>query len=90
MMLKILEHKKAYLNYKDMLAENDIEIVSICTLADTHYQIIKDCVSYGVKAVFCEKPIANNLNDANEIIKLCKKIKFYWQLIIFEEMTHSL
>ena len=45
-----------------MLNNENIDILSICTHADSHEDIVIAAVKNGVKAIFCEKPISNNLN----------------------------
>ena len=61
-----------YNDYKEMMAREEIDIVSVCTPPGTHYSIIKDLVKYkGLKAIFCEKPLADNLTDARKIVRLC-------------------
>lgn len=77
-------HLKAYTDCKDteVIATVDkdfnitdlagCEIVSICTPPETHLEIVKQVVSLlSIKAIYLEKPIANTLEDADEIIKLC-------------------
>lgn len=63
----------AYTDSKEMAKKENPDIVSICTPTDTHYKVIKEIVDLGVKAIFCEKPIASNLQDAHQIVKLCKE-----------------
>ena len=61
-----------YNDYKKMMAKESIDIVSVCTPPHTHYPIIKDLVNYkGLKAIFCEKPISDNLRDGRKIVELC-------------------
>jgi len=62
-----------YLDYNEMLKKEKIDILSICTWTDSHYQIVKDAVNYKIKAILCEKPLAKNLDQAEEMIKLCKE-----------------
>ena len=62
-----------YVNYEEMLNNENIDILSICTQPDSHEDIVIAAVKNGVKAIFCEKPISNNLNSANVIIHACKK-----------------
>jgi len=64
-----------YTDYIEMLKQEKPDIVSICTWNDTHYEITKIAVKYGVKAIFCEKPITSKLKDAKEMIKFCNKNK---------------
>ena len=62
-----------YKNHIEMLKKENLDIVSICAYAPERKQMIKDCIEYGVKALWCEKAIATCLSDADEIAKLCKK-----------------
>ncbi|MBA1051027.1 Gfo/Idh/MocA family oxidoreductase, partial [Escherichia coli] len=62
-----------YTDYREMLKNEDLDIVSICTPINTHVQIIKDCIKHNVKAIFCEKTISYSLDDSSEIVELCKK-----------------
>src|SRR3989338_7932864 len=62
-----------YRDYKMMMVKEDIDIVSICTPPGTHYPIIRGLAfSKGLKAIFCEKPISDNLSDARKIVRLCR------------------
>jgi predicted dehydrogenase len=60
-----------YTNYVDMLGKEKLDVVSICTWNNTHLDIVRHCVKHGVKAIFCEKPIAESLMAADEMIRLC-------------------
>ena len=62
-----------YQDYRRMLKEQNLDILSICTWNSTHLDIVREAVASGVKAVFCEKPIADSLKHADEIIKLCRE-----------------
>lgn len=59
-----------YTDYKELF--NKTDAVSIAVPTNQHYQIAKDFIQNG-KHVLIEKPITNNLNDADELIKLAKK-----------------
>jgi predicted dehydrogenase len=60
-----------YANFTQMFAAERLDIVSICTLSATHLEIARAAVESGVKAIFCEKPIAESLSAANEMTRLC-------------------
>lgn len=64
--------KNLYSDYKKMLRENEIDILSICTYPDRHYEIIK-LASRFVKVIFCEKPFAKSSSEIRRIIKLKNK-----------------
>jgi len=60
-----------YTNALAMLRAEHPDIVSICTWSDTHLDFVRAAVDHGVKAIFCEKPIADSLDAADEMIRLC-------------------
>jgi predicted dehydrogenase len=60
-----------YQDYRKMLREQTLDVLSICTWNSTHLDIAKEAVSSGVKAIFCEKPISDSLKNADEMIKVC-------------------
>lgn len=59
---------KRYTDYKKMLEENDLELVSIATESGKHAAIALDAIATGVNVII-EKPMAMNMADAEEIIK---------------------
>ncbi len=59
---------KRYTDYKKMLAENDLQLISIATESGIHAQIALDCIDAGVNIII-EKPMAMNMTDAEEIIR---------------------
>lgn len=65
--------KNTYLNYREMLINESIDIVSVCSDEDSHFQIVIDAAKSGVKLIFCEKPIAKNYVQAMEMVKLCEQ-----------------
>lgn len=69
-----------YQDYRQMLANGRLDILSVCTWDSTHLEIVKEAVKSGVRAIFCEKPIADSLKNADEMIKLCNKKKVILQI----------
>lgn len=59
---------KRYTDYKQMLEENELELISIATESGKHAAIALDAIDAGV-SVIIEKPMAMNIADAEEIIK---------------------
>jgi predicted dehydrogenase len=60
-----------YRDFAQMLDEQQPEIVSVCTPDATHYALIRTALAHhSVRAVFAEKPIALNLEQADELINL--------------------
>jgi predicted dehydrogenase len=65
---------KYYQDYQELMESQQPQIVSICTPYETHAQIIKEVVQHScVKAIFCEKPLTNNLKDAKDVVELCEE-----------------
>jgi predicted dehydrogenase len=50
-----------YQNYREMLARERLDIVSICTWPHLHAEMVIACAEAGVRAVHCEKPMAPSL-----------------------------
>ena len=63
---------KIYTNYKDLLANPDIDTVSICTPNYLHAQMTIDALNAG-KAVLCEKPMAMNAKEAKSMFETSQK-----------------
>ena len=72
--------KSLYQNYKEMLENEKLDIVSVCTWPSTHYDIIKEITNHNIKAIYCEKPISDNLEKAYKIVKLCKEKNIILQI----------
>ncbi|MHC4989042.1 MAG: Gfo/Idh/MocA family protein [Planctomycetota bacterium] len=59
---------KAYVNYEDIIAREDIDAVCIATPDHWHAQIVLDAVRNG-KDVYCEKPLTHDIAEALEVMK---------------------
>tara|TARA_Y100000310_G_scaffold144390_1_gene143646 strand:+ start:18956 stop:19720 length:765 start_codon:yes stop_codon:yes gene_type:complete len=66
-------------SYWDMLRLTNPDIVSVCSSVETHCQIVCDIAPY-VKAIYCEKPIATTLEDADRMIETCHKYNVILQV----------
>lgn len=62
-----------YTDYKEMLNRQELDCLSICTLSDSHLEIVEEAVKHNLKGIFLEKPISNSLEDASRIIRLCRE-----------------
>jgi UDP-N-acetylglucosamine 3-dehydrogenase len=71
--------KKTYTDYRDMLADKDIDAVSIVTMWDQHTDPTTDALAAG-KHVFLEKPMASTVADCKKIIAASKKAKGILQI----------
>lgn len=60
-----------YKDYNEMLKNEDLDIVSVTANTPYHSEMVIRAATAGVKAIFCEKPIATSLAEAEEMIKAC-------------------
>ncbi|WP_229775565.1 Gfo/Idh/MocA family protein, partial [Anaerosalibacter bizertensis] len=63
---------KKYIDYKEMLEKEDIDVVAICTESGYHSKHAIDCLNAG-KHVLVEKPMALSSAEADEMIRLAKE-----------------
>ena len=63
---------KAYADYREMLRDRDIEMVSITAPNRLHAQLTIDAARAG-KHVICEKPLCITLEEADAMIDACAK-----------------
>ena len=56
---------------ENILIDDNIKAVSICTPNQTHYKIAKDCINSG-KNVLVEKPLAMTIEEGRDLIELAK------------------
>ena len=61
---------KGYLNLIDMLKNETIDLVAICTPSGIHAKQTEICASYGIN-VMTEKPMATSWHDAVSMVKKC-------------------
>jgi len=59
---------KRYSDYKKMIEENEIDLISIATESGIHAELALYCIDHGINVII-EKPMAMNMRDADEIIK---------------------
>jgi len=62
---------KVYADYERMLAVEEPDVVSICTWPGLHAQMVIDSAEAGVKAVFCEKPMAPTWGESKRLYQAC-------------------
>ena len=66
------EDAKVYVDYKDLLKDESIEIVHVCTPNRSHSFITVDALHAG-KHVMCEKPMAINSKEALAMLEAAKE-----------------
>ena len=64
---------RLYADYREMLDREDLDILTVATSDHIHAQIVIDGAESGVRGIFCEKPIATTLEDADAMIAACER-----------------
>src|SRR5712691_11806355 len=64
--------EEAATDWREVVARKDIDLVDVSTPGDTHAEIAI-AAARADKAVFCEKPLANTLGEAEAMLKAVKK-----------------
>src|SRR5689334_21705297 len=67
-------HAKQYRNYKDLLADKDVQAVLIATPEHWHYQMVLDALAAG-KDVYVEKPLCQTPEQGVALVEAEKKTK---------------
>lgn len=61
-------------DWRKVVKRKDIDVIDICTPGDSHHPIAIAAAKEG-KIVFCEKPLANTVNEAQEMYRAVQKAK---------------
>lgn len=69
----------AYYNYHDLLARSDIDAVIVAVPSPLHAVVAVECARAG-KHVFCQKPIAPTLAEADTIVAACREARVVLQV----------
>jgi len=62
-----------YTDYREMLKTEKPDFVSICLWTELHKQVVLDCCAAGVRGIHCEKPMAVNWQDAQDMATAAAK-----------------
>jgi predicted dehydrogenase len=65
----------AYTDYKEMLAKEDLDVVSVCLWTGMHYDAIMACVKtpHKPRLINAEKPMAPTFGEARRLHEACQK-----------------
>ena len=58
-------------DYKEVMEDDEIDAVFICTPTDTHLTLIEECLAHN-KHIFCEKPISFDQDETERVYELVK------------------
>lgn len=75
--------ENVYLNYDEMLKNNEIEVIYVALPNSLHYKYAREALLAG-KNVILEKPFASNYKEADELINIAKEKRLY----LFEAISN--
>ncbi len=75
-------------DYKEILADPEIDAVLICSSTDTHSPISVEAIHAG-KHVFCEKPIDHDAEKIQEVIEALKNSNVKYQVGFNRRFDHN-
>jgi predicted dehydrogenase len=55
-------------DWRELIARDDIDVIDVCTPGDSHAEITLAALAAG-KHVMCEKPLANTVDEAREMVR---------------------
>jgi predicted dehydrogenase len=64
---------KVYEDGLDMVAAEKPEVVCVCTREKPRAQLTIGCAELGVKGIVAEKPMASNIDEAREMVRVCRE-----------------
>jgi predicted dehydrogenase len=64
---------KVYADYRELLDDEEVEVVDVAVPPDQQLAIIRDAVMHNdhVRGILAQKPLAMNVHDAAQIVELC-------------------
>lgn len=65
--------ERVYPDLESMLVKERVDILSICTPSDAHAAGVQAAVDAGVPAVWCEKPMAVTVEEADAVLKAASR-----------------
>ena len=80
--------EKVYADYKEMLADPEIEAVLVCSSTDTHADIAIEAAAAG-KHIFCEKPVDLTPAKVEAVIEAVKKAGVKLQVGFNRRFDHN-
>ena len=65
---------RGYADYREMLEKEDVELVNVCPRVVTpHAEMAIAAAEAGARGIFCEKPVAASLAEADAILETCER-----------------
>jgi len=65
--------KNLYPDYEEMFKNEKLDIVSVCTYPTIRRDITVTAAKYGIKGIYCEKPMCMDAGEADEMVEACEE-----------------
>ena len=65
--------ERIYADYRELLLQEQLDIVSVCTWPRLHAEMVIAAAEAGVKAIHCEKPMAPTYGEALRMVEVCRE-----------------
>ena len=62
-----------YTDHQEMLAKENLDIVTVATSDHRHADIVVNSANAGVRGIFCEKPMATSVEDGDRMLEACER-----------------
>ena len=62
---------KVFSDWRDMIDQCDLDIVSVATYTPSHEEIVLACARACIPVIYCEKPISNSVPSAEAMVSEC-------------------
>lgn len=71
-------HLKKYTDYRQLIADPDVDLVDVCLPTDRHFEVVLECLRAG-KPVLVEKPISVSQQEAETMVRTAaeKRVPLY-------------
>lgn len=63
---------RCYADFLEMIEKETLDFVSICVPTSLHWKVARKCIENGIH-VLLEKPITDNISDAEDLLNLAKQ-----------------
>jgi predicted dehydrogenase len=63
---------RGYSDWRELLGKEKLDVVSVVTNGPSHAAIVLAAVQAGVGRIFCEKPMATSMADADDMLQACQ------------------
>jgi predicted dehydrogenase len=64
---------RVYADWQELLDRERPDLVSVATNPEAHADIVAECAARGARVVYCEKPIATRIADAERMVAACAR-----------------